>query len=157
MGENLHNVPAALLLDVPSGNRLYNTDGDEIGSLSHVVLDLNNGCALYAVVSTGAVLGMGGRLSPIPWQMLQMGPEENHFILNVDPEKLKLGPAFDRKDWQQTINEDWLNSLFTYYGYRRSGGVGAAMNREMEPQAGPDVYPRSAEGPEDAGPTRTTR
>ncbi len=82
-------------------------------------------------------------------------PIENYFIFNADPEKLKLGPAFDRKDWQQTVNEGWLNSLFAYYGYRQSGGMEAAMNREMGPQAGPDVYPRSAEGPEDAGRTRT--
>ncbi len=152
MEDNPRNNTGALLLDVPSGNKLFNTEGDEIGSLSHVVIDLNTGCALYAVVSMGAVLGMGGRLSAIPWQTIQMGPGENEYVLNVPAEKLKHGPSFDRRDWQKTVNHDWLNSLFTYYGYESPWGT----ERSVGHDTGPEAYPRSAGGPGDVGPTSTT-
>ncbi len=150
MENNPRKNSGALLLDVPSGNRVLNNDGNEIGSLSHMVIDLNTGCLLYAVISTGSVLGMGGKLSAVPWQTLRLGPEEGQYVLDVPVDKLKLGPVFDRRNWQQTVNRDWLKSLFTYYGYQSPWETQQAVAQG----AGPEVYPRQAGGSGDVGPTQ---
>ena len=50
----------------------------------------------YAVLSFGGFMGMGNKLFAMPWEAFEFSATENKLILNVDKEKLKTAPGFDK-------------------------------------------------------------
>ena len=43
-------------------------------------------------------MGMGNKLFAMPWEAFEFSATENKLILNVDKEKLKAAPGFDKGD-----------------------------------------------------------
>ena len=52
------------------GTTVYNRNGDNIGSINHLMIDKVRGQVEYAVMSTGGFLGIGENYSPVPWDSL---------------------------------------------------------------------------------------
>jgi uncharacterized protein YrrD len=99
------------------GDSVRNETGEDLGKLEELMLDLNSGRIAYAVLSFGGVLGLGDKLFAIPWEAFRLDPENEEFILSVDKEMLKDAPGFDKDDWPQTVEHDWLVGVYDYYGY----------------------------------------
>ena len=57
------DVMAASTLD---GNKVMSSDGEHVGKISDIMLDIRGGRIAYAVLSTGGFLGMGDTLHAIP-------------------------------------------------------------------------------------------
>jgi sporulation protein YlmC with PRC-barrel domain len=88
------------------GTDVRNRQGQKIGDIKDVVLD-RSGQVAYAVVSTGGFLGVGDRLHAIPWTALQQDGEQNHFVLDIDKQRLGKAPGFDAKHWPNMAEERW--------------------------------------------------
>ena len=39
-----------------------------------------------------------------------------HFILDVDKERLKVTPGFDKDHWPDMADHDWARNIHNYYG-----------------------------------------
>jgi sporulation protein YlmC with PRC-barrel domain len=70
-------VMAAATLD---GNEVRSSDGEDIGKISDIMLDVRSGRIAYAVLSEGGFLGMGTKLHAIPWSALTLDTAEKCFI-----------------------------------------------------------------------------
>jgi len=81
------------------------------------VIDAESGAIAYAVVSFGGFMGMGNKLFAIPWKGLSFSPTEMKLVLNVDKEKLKNAPGFDKESWPDFADRQWGESIHSYYGY----------------------------------------
>ena len=101
-----------------TGNRVMNPSGENLGKLEDLMLDLDRGRVAYAVLSFGGFLGMGDKLFAIPFQALKHDPDRNSFTLNVDKERLKNAPGFDKDNWPSTADRSWGSQIHSYYGYR---------------------------------------
>jgi hypothetical protein len=66
--------------------------------------------------SFGGFLGMGDKLFAIPWGALAVDKIEKRFVLNVDKERLKLAPGFDKEHWPNMGDRAWGSQVYTYYG-----------------------------------------
>lgn len=99
------------------GNDVRNRTGDDLGKIEEIMIDTTTGRVSYAVLSFGGFLGLGDKLFAIPWQSLQLDPEDHSFILDVDKETLENAPGFDKDDWPETDDRKWLESVYTYYGH----------------------------------------
>jgi sporulation protein YlmC with PRC-barrel domain len=55
------------------GATVYNSNGDSIGTIDDLLMD-ESGKISQAVVSTGGVLGMGGKLVAVPFDQLKFEP-----------------------------------------------------------------------------------
>ena len=88
------------------GTDVINRQGEKIGDIEDIVLD-SKGSIAYAVVSTGGFLGIGDRLHAVPWQSLQTQTGRSAFILDIDRERLKNAPGFDKKNWPNLADEKW--------------------------------------------------
>ncbi|HEX5413891.1 MAG TPA: PRC-barrel domain-containing protein [Terriglobia bacterium] len=105
-----------LAADTLTGDRVVNPQEEDLGKIEHLMIDLGTGRVAYAVLSFGGFLGMGDKLFAIPWSSLTIDKNEKRFILNVDKERLKNAPGFDKDRWPNMADRAWGAQVFTYYG-----------------------------------------
>ena len=97
------------------GFKVKNAADENLGKIEEIILDKNNGCVRYVILSFGGFLGMGEKLFALPWKSLHYDPNKDCFILNVDKEKLKNAPGLD-KDMPNWADEQWGETIYQYYG-----------------------------------------
>jgi len=98
------------------GNDVCNQNGDDLGDIKEIMLDTATGKVCYAVLSFGGVLGIGSKLFAVPWDALKLDTKEKHFVLNVDKNRLKNAPGFDKDNWPNMADKSWENEIHSYYG-----------------------------------------
>lgn len=109
------DVMAAATLD---GNKVLTSDGEHIGKISDIMLDVRGGRIAYAVLSSGGFLGMGDDLHAIPWSALTLDTDEKCFRLDVNAQTIKDAPGFDKDHWPTMADSQWGTSVHEYYHRR---------------------------------------
>lgn len=99
------------------GDDVVNARGEDLGTIEEIMLDLDQGRVAYAVLSFGGFLGLGDKLFAIPWDALEVDEAHERFILNVDKDTLKNAPGFDKDNWPETTESQWLVGVYEHYGY----------------------------------------
>jgi sporulation protein YlmC with PRC-barrel domain len=108
--------PRLLSASTLMGDRVINSKGEELGKLEEVMLDIDSGCVGYAVLSFGGILGIGDKLFAIPWDAMRLDTDRKAFILDIDRQRLENAPGFDKNDWPQTADRDWMLEVYRFYG-----------------------------------------
>jgi hypothetical protein len=93
-----------------------NPADESLGKICEVMLDKVGGKVAYVVLESGSFLGIGGKLFALPWHSISYDPSKECFILNVDKEKLKSAPGFDKNNWPDMADRAWGTSISQYYG-----------------------------------------
>jgi sporulation protein YlmC with PRC-barrel domain len=112
------NQPSVLSATTMIGDRVTNRSGENLGKIEELMIDLGRGNVAYAVLSFGGVLGMGDKLFAIPFQALKLDADHECFVLDVDKEKLKNAPGFDKDHWPSTADRTWGSQIHSFNGYR---------------------------------------
>jgi hypothetical protein len=100
------------------GESVINRQNEDLGKIHELVIDARNGRLAYAVLSFGGFLGMGNKLFAMPWGAFEFSSTENKLVLNVDKEKLKSAPGFDKDaKYPDFADRTWGESIYNYYGY----------------------------------------
>jgi sporulation protein YlmC with PRC-barrel domain len=110
--------PQVLGASTITGDEVRNPEGEDLGKIEEIMLDMGSGRISYAVLSFGGMLGMGDKLFAIPWNSLQLDPENKYFVLDVDKERLKNAPGFDKNNWPAMADNTWATQIHSYYGSR---------------------------------------
>lgn len=97
------------------GDGIKNPQGESLGDLKEIMLDTTNGKIAYAVVSYGGLLGMGDKLFAVPWSAFTIDYENHKLLLNVDKDRLKDAPGFDKDNWPNFADASFASSLDAYY------------------------------------------
>lgn len=108
-------VMAASTLD---GNTIRSREGEDIGSVKEIMLDVPSGRIAYVVMSSGGFLGIGDKLFAIPWGALTLDTDEKCFRLGVTAERIKNAPGFDKDHWPAMADAGWGASVHEYYNQR---------------------------------------
>ncbi len=103
-----------------SGNPVVNGQGEDLGNIKELMLDINRGAVSFAVLSFGGFLGLGDKLFAVPWDAMTVDVERERFVLDVSKEKLENAPGFDKDNWPETGDDEWLGSVYDYYGTERN-------------------------------------
>jgi sporulation protein YlmC with PRC-barrel domain len=106
------NIMAAATLD---GNKVMSSDGEHVGKISDIMLDVRNGRIAYAVISEGGFLGMGSTLHAIPWSALTLDTDEKCFHVDITAQRLKDDPGFDKDHWPTMADAKWGATTHSYY------------------------------------------
>jgi len=116
-----HSGPGPHLMgaDTLIGNDVYNHQEQDLGDIKEIMLDMSTGKVAYAVLSFGSFLGMGEKLFAVPWNALTLDTMNKRFILNIEKERLKSAPGFDKDDWPDMADTTWSNDIHAYYGTRQ--------------------------------------
>lgn len=97
------------------GNDVYNQKEEELGDIKEIMLDMLTGKVSYAVLSFGGFMGMGERLFAVPWNALKLDTVNKRFVLNVEKDRLKDAPGFDKDHWPNMADQSWSAKIHSYY------------------------------------------
>ena len=98
------------------GEKVVNAQGETLGEIEAIMLDVRRGRIAYAVLAVGGLLGIGEKFFAIPWRSLTLDTDNKQFILDVDKDRLKNAPGFDKEHWPSMADHSWANEVHTYYG-----------------------------------------
>jgi sporulation protein YlmC with PRC-barrel domain len=107
--------PEIMAADTLKGDSVVNAQGEDLGKVEHIMLDVQQGRIAYAVLSFGGFLGMGDKLFAIPWGALTLDANRKCFVLDVPQERLQNAPGFDKDQWPIMADPAWASELHTYY------------------------------------------
>jgi sporulation protein YlmC with PRC-barrel domain len=107
------HVMAASTLD---GDKILCMEGEEVGKVKEIMLDVQSGMIAYVVMSSGGFLGIGDKLLAIPWSALTLDTDRKCFLLAMPAERVKNAPGFDKDHWPSMADVTWATSLHQYYG-----------------------------------------
>ena len=121
--------PALMGADTLIGDSVVNGREEDLGDIKEIMLDMSPGQVAYAVLAFGGFLGMGEKLFAVPWQALHLDTVNHRFVLDVEKERLKTAPGFNKDAWPDMSDMNWANQVHTFYG--------TDPNRSGAPSMGP--------------------
>ena len=94
-----------------SGDKVFNPQGDHLGRIMDVMLNVTQGTVEYIVVEFGGVPGVKSKYFAIPFTKLTIDTEREAFIIDMSRESFEDSPGFDRNHWPEP-NSHWPRSWF---------------------------------------------
>ncbi|MCC2962906.1 PRC-barrel domain-containing protein [Massilia sp. IC2-278] len=119
--------PSLMGADTLIGDSVVNGAEEDLGDIKEIMLDMNTGQVAYAVLAFGGFLGMGEKLFAVPWQALHLDTVNKRFVLNVEKERLKTAPGFNKDSWPDMADVTWANGIHSFYGTDPSRGGAPTM------------------------------
>ena len=108
--------PRVLSATTIIGDSVRNPEGDDLGKIEDLMLDLEFGRIAYAVLSFGGFMGVGNKLFAVPWPAMTLDTVNKRFTLNVVKEALKDAPGFDKARWPSMSDKTWASGVHKFYG-----------------------------------------
>jgi sporulation protein YlmC with PRC-barrel domain len=90
--------------------------GEDLGKIEEVIIDMEMGRVAYAVLSFGGLLGLGSKWVPVPWDAVVLQPDEKILLLKIDKEKIEKAPNFEASTLPELANRQWGAVIHAYYG-----------------------------------------
>jgi hypothetical protein len=100
--------------DRVEGTKVYNPEGEKLGTVLNFMVDKRSGQARYAVMEFGGVLGMGSEYYPIPWDMLDYDESVGGYVVDIAKDKLEGAPR--HKDRHSFWDDVYGQQVYSYYG-----------------------------------------
>ena len=135
--------PALMGAETLIGDSVVNAAEEDLGEIKEIMLDMQTGQVAYAVLGFGGFLGLGEKLFAVPWQALHLDTVNKRMVLNVEKERLKTAPGFDKDAWPDMSDVSWAGGIHSFYG--------TDPNRSGAPTMGPGSSMRGMGGAGGAG------
>lgn len=105
-----------------TGMKVYNTAGDEVGTVNELVINVEKGKVEYVALSVGGFLGIGDKLFAVPWRLMSLKFDEDktYFVVDVSKETLQRAEGFDQDHWPNVADPNWADSIERHYGLNGS-------------------------------------
>lgn len=98
------------------GKDVRNAQGEDLGDIKDVILDVNHGHVHYVVLSFGGFLGLGDKLFAYPVRAFSPASDKDELVLNVAKERLKAAPGFDANKYPDFSKADYRQQVDRYFG-----------------------------------------
>jgi hyperosmotically inducible periplasmic protein len=118
-GDRLHS--AAKGSDV-IGMQIKNYDGESLGKVDDLALDLESGRIVQVIVSSGGFIGVGDRLTAVPPGALHHDVTNKVLHLKATKEQMKGATEFKNASWTDSFDTNQLSAVATYYGQESGTG-----------------------------------
>ena len=98
------------------GMTVNNYQGEKLGKVSDLAVDVESGRIVQVIISTGGFLGMGNTLTAVPPDALHQDAALKVLQLNIGKEKFKAAPKFDAAKWDEGTQSNRVSEVYGYYG-----------------------------------------
>jgi sporulation protein YlmC with PRC-barrel domain len=98
------------------GMTVKNQQGETVGEIEDVVIAVQDGHIAYVVLDFGGWFDLGGKHVAAPWSAFKVNPDARNVTLNVDKEKLRQAPSFERTYVPESVERAWLVDVYNFYG-----------------------------------------
>jgi sporulation protein YlmC with PRC-barrel domain len=132
--------------DALIGMDVRNAQGEDLGEIQELFVNVGSQRVHYAVLSFGGFLGLGDKLFAYPMSAFSAADNGNHLLLNVDQQKLKNAPGFERDTWPDYGDNRYFDEVDRFFSdnERKTAAPTHAMMRATE-LIGRDVNDRSGD------------
>jgi sporulation protein YlmC with PRC-barrel domain len=106
------------------GLHVLNDNQEKLGKIEDLVIDANTGKVHHVILSTGSVMGMGGKMLPVPWNALQTitkaattqgAMPEVYCTLNISKDALQKAPSFASGQWPNFRDQTFVATVEEFY------------------------------------------
>jgi sporulation protein YlmC with PRC-barrel domain len=98
------------------GMTVNNYQGEKIGTVEELVVDLRYGRLIQVILSTGSYSGSDGMMTAVSPETLHHDADNKILQLDTNKEKLKMAPTFEPGTWNQGAQSNRVAELYVYYG-----------------------------------------
>jgi hypothetical protein len=101
--------------DKVDGTTVYNRNGENLGTIDHLMIDKFTGQVEFAVMSTGGFLGIGESYSPVPWDSLDYDVNLGGYVMDADRGRLEKAPRFtpsSQPNWSDRSYSDRVDEYW---------------------------------------------
>jgi sporulation protein YlmC with PRC-barrel domain len=98
-----------------TSDSVKNAQGEDLGKIEDMMVNMESGEIEYVVVSFGGFLGIGDKYFAVPFSPLNADFADKCMVLNVDKERLKDAPGFDKDNWPNFADQSFRSSISDYY------------------------------------------
>ena len=102
--------------DKVEGTKVYDPNGEHIGSIERILVEKRGGKVSYAVLSFGGFMGMGHEHYPLPWSKLNYDESLGGYRVDVTKEQLEGAPKYDYDNDEDFWTADNGRRVYDYYG-----------------------------------------
>lgn len=106
------NVRSGEVVGVSVKNNLL----EDLGEIAEIVIDKSTGRVSYLVLDFGGFLSFGNKYFAVPWHSFSYNASEDCFILNIEKERLKDAPGFDKDHWPDFVAPEVTKPISDFYG-----------------------------------------
>jgi sporulation protein YlmC with PRC-barrel domain len=111
-------MAAILSATTLAGDKVTNAQGEDLGKVEELMIDVESGRVAYAVLSFGAGFLKSGKLFAIPWGSLAVDQKNKQVTLNVSQEMLETAEGFDKDHWPDMADPAFMNTTYSHYGIK---------------------------------------
>lgn len=97
------------------GKNVENAQGENLGEIKDLIVDVGNQRVQYAVLSFGGALGLGDKLFAYPVSTFKPSADGDKMVLNVDKERFKDAPGFDKDKWPDWSDNRYRSDVDRYF------------------------------------------
>jgi sporulation protein YlmC with PRC-barrel domain len=129
-----HVFKSADIIGLPVRNK----DGEDLGNINDLVVDMKTGEVRYAALSFGGFAGFGSKLFAVPFGSMTFKFGEpskansRHFVFDVNKEQLDRAPGFDSSHWPNVADSKWGESIDKHYKFERKEHASTDANATGE-------------------------
>jgi hyperosmotically inducible periplasmic protein len=98
------------------GMAVKNYQGEKLGKVEDLAVDVESGRVVEVILSAGGFLGMGTTLTAVPPAAFNCDTNNHYLQLDASPQKLKAAPKFDSSGWDATTQSNRISEVYGYYG-----------------------------------------
>ena len=114
LGANANRPVHVLTATSIIGDKVENKEGEDIGKIKDIMLNIKEGRIQYLIIEFGGFLGFGEKLFAIPFSALKLNVKNEDFVLDVEKHFLETAPGFNPEHWPET-NSHYFD-VNTYWG-----------------------------------------
>lgn len=124
-----------------AGMNIQNLQGEELGSIDSIVIDVQKGQVAYVTVTTGGLLGAGGETHAIPFNALQFDPvQENALTLDIDQQRFESAPVAEVDQLDRQLGQE-IHQFYGVSPYWEESGAQQQQQPEQMRQQQPQQQP----------------
>lgn len=118
MADRMESEHSLITAGRVTGTPVFNRDGDRVGHIEDLSVDKVSGQVRYALMSFGGFLGIGERIHPLPWQVLNYEPQKGGYVVPLNKAELEKAPSYTPGELEAfgAGDHSYRDLLFAYYG-----------------------------------------
>ncbi len=114
-----HMAPTKLnKASVLIGTKVKNLQGDTLGEIEDIVVDLAQGKVSYVVLASGGVLGIAEKRLAVPLTAFSRGTDEDHLVLQADKDSIARAEGI-KDQWPSVQNPSFGAMPFWHENHER--------------------------------------
>ena len=100
------------------GDNVFNVEGELLGQIKDMMIDMYSGAIEYVVIEFGGFIGINQKYFAVAFQDLSVDAKHRHaFVLNETRKSLNQQQGFDKRHWPGTNSHLPPTGFFSYGGF----------------------------------------